>query len=338
MNELKDAFDASIQNEPPVRTTRAQIMRAGHSRRRRRSLTASISGAAVAALVVTAVVALPWSPHDGGLGTAAGSGAATANDKATVVPSASNPADDPADGNRATTDDKASVPAHGSIQLDDRQIPGLAALKASRTAKLEAIVADIKARLTTAGYSVPESGADDSMQALLSGASPSGTYAAKFGLGDGATSGGMTAVRGGVVVVTGAVVHPTDIPTVCPADLPGCSLRHLPDGSTAQLSDAVDVGVGESGRRVIVWGRTVTDVHFIVDDGAPVHVADSLLLAVATSPVLDLADVVQVTPEQRVAIDQAFAAMAATATGAPNPKPTGGTEDVKKGSGPAVKG
>ncbi|MCU1675374.1 MAG: hypothetical protein JWM93_132 [Frankiales bacterium] len=279
MTELKDAFARSAEYEPPMHVTRQEILRAGRSRQLRRNVVASVGGLAVAGLVVTAVVALSPAQQTG-VGTAAAAGQSSVDDKVATVP-------------------------------DDL---GFAAVKASRTAKLDAILQATKAQLTGAGYAVPEFGVDDSVEALLNSKSPTGSYNMKLAVG----KGGKT---GAIVLTSGRPVIDSAVPTTCDADSKGCSIAHLPGGATVMFTDVGDAGPATVGRRVTVWDATVTEVSFLVDAGVGLTLSDDLLLTLGTAPELDLSDVANVTAAQRAAID---AALAAQATEAPVTKPTEG--------------
>jgi hypothetical protein len=304
MNELKDAFARSVHDEPPLRTTREEILRSGRSRHQRRSGLAAVGGLAVAGLVVTAVVALPRLQH-GGVGSAAGAGQ---SESAVVKTGATEGQPKPTTADTANSDATPSWPA----------VAGLEDVKAARTVKLNAILQAAKAQLTAAGYGVPELGADASMGALFNTATPAGLYNMKLAV----SQNGKT---GGIVLSTGVLLAGARLAPDCKVPTETCRTVQLPDGRQARFVD--ERSAGAVARRVSVVGDTVTDVRFLQDAGVGLTVSDDLLLALATDPALDLSAVPLLTADQRTAVDQALAAEANHPS--PTTKPT--SSDLKAG-------
>jgi hypothetical protein len=286
MTDLKDAFARSAQNEPPLHASRDAILRSGRSRQLRRGALAAVGG-----LVVAAVVELPRLQNTGAV-SAAAEGAATPS----------------SDGTGKEPGVTPSLPA----------VAGLDVVKASRTAKLDAILQAVKAQLTAAGYAVPEFGADNSIDALFNAATPAGSYNMKLAVAQNGKDGAIVLSAG--VLLADAAVAPE-----CKATSDRCRTVQLPDGRTARFSD--EASAGTVTRRLTVLGDTVTDVRFVQNAGAGLTLTDDLLLALATDPSLDLSTVPLLTADQRTAVDQALAAAATQST--PAPKPTG--SDLKAG-------
>ncbi|MDQ1702935.1 MAG: hypothetical protein QOF57_2187 [Frankiaceae bacterium] len=279
MNDIRDAFHVSLQNEPPLRATRDDVLRGGRTRQRRQTVLASVAGIGVATLAVAGVLTVSHVAPTPAGGT---QGAAATDTSADPAPTASEPTATSTDAPTPTSTD-APPAAPG---LDAAHI---AKVTANHKAKLAAITGSLKTKLEARGYVVAPEGGDDSTLRM----SPTGVYELKLVV----TKDGE---HGVLIVGSQSSAGGEAAPTACEADLYACSVVSTAGGGTALFSSDNRQSQGAYGRHVAVWWSGVLTQAQYLNRPADftLKVSDGLLLSLATDPSLDLGDVMTFTPDE----------------------------------------